>query len=260
MSATKITAFRNCPLAFRFSVLDRLPEPPTLATTRGTIVHRALEILYSRPPADRDVGAARAGIATAMEEAEEDLCVIGLGAAQRERLAEEVSALVRTCFHIEDPRSVAVVGTELRLEATIAGVRFAGVLDRLERDGNGGYVVTDYKTGRSPSARYEQASLTGVQIYAQMCEQSLGSRPTLLQLYYLKEPLVLSAAPTDSAMRGLERRVSAAWSAICRACEYEDFRPRPSPLCRYCSWQELCPAFGGRPKEPAGTGLGADRP
>ena len=35
------------------------------------------------------------------------------------------------------------------------------------------------------------------------------------------------------------------WQAIATACEREDFRPRPGPLCAWCSFQAYCPAQGG---------------
>ena len=50
LSPSKVSSFKDCGLAFRFSVIDRLPEPPTVAATRGTLVHRALELLFWEVP------------------------------------------------------------------------------------------------------------------------------------------------------------------------------------------------------------------
>ena len=30
-----------------------------------------------------------------------------------------------------------------------------------------------------------------------------------------------------------------------KACERDDFRPRPGPLCDYCAYRAYCPAVGG---------------
>ena len=43
----------TCPLLYRFRAIDRLPEPPTVATARGTLVHAALERLFDLPTAAR---------------------------------------------------------------------------------------------------------------------------------------------------------------------------------------------------------------
>ena len=36
-----------------------------------------------------------------------------------------------------------------------------------------------------------------------------------------------------------------------RACERDDFRPKPGPLCSWCNFQAHCPAFGGDPARAA---------
>ena len=46
LSPSKVSSFTDCALAFRFSAIDRLPEPPSIAASRGTLVHAALERLF----------------------------------------------------------------------------------------------------------------------------------------------------------------------------------------------------------------------
>ena len=49
----------TCPLLYRFRVIDRLPEPPSPAAARGTLVHAVLERLFDRPAAERTPQLAR---------------------------------------------------------------------------------------------------------------------------------------------------------------------------------------------------------
>src|SRR3546814_8922029 len=58
LSPSKVSSFTNCALSFRFSAIDRLPEPPSVAATRGSLVHAALERLFCLEPAERDIDAA----------------------------------------------------------------------------------------------------------------------------------------------------------------------------------------------------------
>ncbi len=81
-------------------------------------------------------------------------------------------------FALEDPRRVEPVGVELMLEADIGGVTVRGIIDRLERDADGGLVVTDYKTGRAPSVAQEQSRLGGVHFYAFLCHVHYGQLPS----------------------------------------------------------------------------------
>ncbi len=34
-----------------------------------------------------------------------------------------------------------------------------------------------------------------------------------------------------------------------RACEHDDFRPKTSALCNWCSFKQYCPAYGGNPDD-----------
>ncbi|TMK58458.1 MAG: PD-(D/E)XK nuclease family protein [Actinobacteria bacterium] len=38
LSPSAISAFKECPLAFKFSYVQRLPEPPSPWTSKGTLV------------------------------------------------------------------------------------------------------------------------------------------------------------------------------------------------------------------------------
>ncbi len=68
LSPSRVSSFTSCPMQFRFSSIEKLPEPPGVATTKGTIVHRALELLFVRPAADRTPDALAADMATALDE------------------------------------------------------------------------------------------------------------------------------------------------------------------------------------------------
>src|ERR1700744_5303889 len=60
LSPSRAGDFMTCPLLYRFRVIDRLPEPPTEATARGTLVHATLERLFHLAAAERAPEAARA--------------------------------------------------------------------------------------------------------------------------------------------------------------------------------------------------------
>ena len=253
LSPSSISAFKECPLAFRFSYLERLPEPPSAPASKGTLVHRALELLMCRPPDDRGIDAALADLDRARAELAPDPEFAGLELTPEEwaQFHADAEALVHRYFELEDPSTVNPIGLELKLQADIGGVRLRGVIDRLELDADGELVVTDYKTGGVPSERFEGKSLSGVHLYSLLCEHMLGRRPARVQLFYLKKPEMIIATPNDQTTTGVERRTTALWTAITRACSNDDFRPHPSKLCDWCAFQAYCPAFGGDPEQAA---------
>jgi putative RecB family exonuclease len=259
LTPSKVASFKDCALAFRFSAIDHLPEPPSPWATKGTLVHRALELLLCERPARRTPATGLECLARARAEmaSHPEYVELGLSPEAEAEFVADAEALVRRYFELEDPTAVHPIGLELRLEAKVGSLTLRGVIDRLDLDPEGGLVVTDYKTGKVPGVAHEQARLGGVHFYAFLCEQVLGRRPTRVQLLYLSEPVAIIAQPSDQSIRGLEQRTLAIWRAVERACALDDFRPHPSRLCDWCSFRDYCPAFGGDParaRELAATG------
>ncbi len=253
LSPSRVEAFTSCPLAFRFASIEKLPEPPVAHLTRGSLVHRALELLFCRRPAERTEAAGLEAFASAVAEFRSDAEFTGLELDEEAEAAflADAEALVRRYFTIEDPRRVREIGIELYLEARVGRLTLRGIIDRLELDHDGELVVTDYKTGRPPYIDREQQRLGGVHFYAFLCQQVFGRRPSRIQLMYLSTGEVIVARPSEQSIRFLPRRTAAVWQAVERACEAGDFRPRVGPLCDHCGFKPWCPAWGGDPDRAA---------
>jgi putative RecB family exonuclease len=248
LSPSKVASFKDCALAFRLSAIDHLPEPPSAHAAKGTLVHRALELLmWEEEPEGRTLEAALEKLNRAIPEVLQGSEYAGLNfeSSERDEFIADAERLIHNYFDLEDPRRVRVLGTELRLSVDIGTLRLSGIIDRLDLDPDGGLVVTDYKTGRAPSVQREQSRLGGVQFYAFLCEQFFGQRPARVQLLHLREPLAISTVPSDQSIRGLRQQIVAVWSAVEQACAREDFRPKPGWLCNHCAFHEYCPAVGG---------------
>lgn len=252
LSPSRVEKFISCPMAFRFTNIEKLPERPSVHATRGSLVHRALELAYGHPPAARTPELFRSCLATASDEFDElpDVRDLGLSEAQRATLRTECADLVERYLRMEDPTAVRPIGLELRLEARVGTLALRGIIDRLElRDGE--LVVTDYKTGRAPSVNWEQKSLAGVHFYSFLCQEVFGRRPAAVRLLYLQSGETIEATPSERSVNFLRTRTTAVWRAIEEACQNEDFRPRPGGLCPSCSFQTWCPSFGGDPSGAA---------
>ncbi|MCU4184236.1 PD-(D/E)XK nuclease family protein [Acidiferrimicrobium sp. IK] len=248
LSPSKVSSFKDCALAFRLSAIDRLPEPSSPYAAKGTLVHRALQLLmFEHDPGERTPGAAHAALERAVPEVLDgpELADLALTPEERAAFVADAAVLLDNYFTLEDPNDVQVLGTELFLSVHLGTLHLRGIIDRLELDANGELVVTDYKTGRAPSEAYEQTKLVGVHFYAFLCEAVLGRRPARVQLLHLREPIAISTVPSEQSIRGLRQQTTAVWSAVERACEREDFRPKPGRLCATCAYRAYCPAVGG---------------
>jgi putative RecB family exonuclease len=248
LTPSKVSSFKDCALAFRLAVIDGIPESPSPYAAKGTLVHRALELLmWEEDPGGRSLESALEKLHRAVPEVLDgpEFAGLRLSDAERDEFVGDSEELVRNYFRLENPDEVTVIGTELRLSVTLGTLKLSGIIDRLDVDESGALVVTDYKTGRAPSASYEQPRLGGVHFYAFLCEQVLGRRPARVQLLHLREPIAISTVPSDQSIRGLQLQTAAIWAAVEQACEREDFRPKPGRVCDYCAYHEYCPAVGG---------------
>jgi putative RecB family exonuclease len=251
LSPSRAGDFMTCPLLYRFRVIDRLPEPPTEATARGTLVHAALEKLFDLPAADRTPDAARDLLLPEWErlaaEEPELAALFGEEGGWAEWL-KSATAILDAYFTLEDPRRLEPAARESYVETTLeSGLRLRGYIDRLDVAPGGEIRIVDYKTGRAPREAFEAKALFQMKFYALVVWRLRGQVPRMLQLMYLAEGEILRYAPDEADLLATERKITALWQAIERARAAGDWRPRPSRLCDWCNHKALCPEFGGTP-------------
>lgn len=243
----------TCPLLYRFRVIDRIPEPPSQAATRGTVVHAVLEQLYDLPRGSRSLEAATALVPAVWQQVLSDDEELGSFFAEDDgSLAttwlDGTEALLATYFDLEDPTRLEPADRELALSVELdSGLVLRGYVDRLDVAPDGAMRVVDYKTGRAPREAFQQKALFQMRFYALALWRMKGEVPRLLQLLYLGDGQVIQYQPDEDDLVAMERKLLALASAIGTAMESGDWRPSPSRLCDWCAHQSICPAWGGTP-------------
>ena len=252
LSPSRAQDFQSCPLLYRFRVLDRLPEPPSAAAVRGTLVHSVLEALYDLPAQQRTrdeaIGLLGPQWSALVEQRPEVLEVLGEVEGDEGQWLRGAGDLVEAYFGMEDPSRLEPHARELQVEAALpSGLVLRGFVDRLDVAPTGQVRVVDYKTGRPPGVGFEAKAMFQMRFYALALWRMRGEVPTLLQLMYLSTGAVLRYEPDEADLLAMERKVDALWAAIQRAIGSGDWRASPSALCQWCAHQALCPAWGGTP-------------
>jgi len=151
--------------------------------------------------------------------------------------------LLGNYFKLEDPRGLQASRLEWWVEYELPEIHLRGIIDRVEERPDGSWILTDYKTGRVPGESRELAAFFGLRFYALVCWRAFGVIPHEIRLVYLNDPAVLTLNPHERMLVSFERQIGALAHAIRRALETNDWRPRPSPFCMSCSFQDLCPAW-----------------
>ncbi|MFX4287158.1 RecB family exonuclease [Janibacter sp. G349] len=252
ISPSRAADFKQCPLLYRFRSIDRLDEAPSPAAARGTLVHAVLEELFDLPAAERTPEAAVGllpGRWQALVDDRPELAqmILDDAALTEESWFAEAAKLVERWFTLEDPSRLEPSRREVKVEVEVDGLTLRGIIDRVDVAPTGEVRIVDYKTGRSPSERFEGKALFQMKFYGLVHWRTTGRVPDLLQLVYLRDGQVIRYVPDEADLLALERNVRAVWQAIEQATATGDFRPNPSRLCSWCDFKALCPAFGGTP-------------
>jgi putative RecB family exonuclease len=253
LSPSRASDFKTCPLLYRFRTIDRIPEAPDRAATRGTVVHAVLQELYELPAAQRTAAAARALIGplwAQLLEAEPELATLFADDQDGHQLAEwleSANRLVDNYFSLEDPTRLEPQAREQLVEVVVDGLRLRGYIDRVDVNASGDIRVVDYKTGSLPREAFEAKALFQMKFYALVLWRTRGVVPRQLKLIYLADCDTLNYSPDEVELERFETTLHAIWKAIDRATELGEFRPSPSRLCDWCSHQSRCPSFGGTP-------------
>ncbi|MFI7250228.1 RecB family exonuclease [Micromonospora chalcea] len=253
LSPSRAADFKTCPLLYRFRSIDRLPERPTIEQARGTLVHAVLERLFDLPAAARTPESAGDLVAPqwdrlVTEEPELASLFADGDTAGPQEFLRSATALLDGYFAVEDPRRLEPAEREALISAVVDDeLLIRGYLDRLDVAPDGALRVVDYKTGGAPREAFEARALFQLKFYALVLWRTRGVVPRVLRLLYLKDAEVCDYAPDADELVRFERTVVALWRAIEQATARQDFRPRPSRLCDWCSHQALCPSYGGTP-------------
>ncbi|MCV7397376.1 RecB family exonuclease [Mycobacterium paraseoulense] len=253
LSPSRAADFKQCPLLYRFRAIDRLPEAPSAAQLRGSVVHATLQQLYGLPAAQRGPDTALSLVEPAWDQvvaAAPDM-VGEFGPEQRGQLLAEARALLSGYYRLEDPTRFDPQCCEERVEVELAdGTLLRGFIDRIDVAATGEVRVVDYKTGKSPPAARALAEFKAMfqmKFYAVALLRTRGVPPTRLRLIYLADGQVLDYSPDHDELVRFEKTLMAIWRAIQSAGQTGDFRPSQSRLCDWCPHRQHCPLFGGTP-------------
>jgi putative RecB family exonuclease len=253
LSPSRAVDFKTCALKYRLRMVDGLREQPSPDALRGTVVHKVLEELFDLAAPDRTWARAVAMVPdawAAVRDLEPEVVE-----AFAEVSAEEFDGWLESCgtvleryFELEDPQRLEPADRELYIETLLdTRLLLRGVIDRIDVAPDGAIRVVDYKTGRSAAPGFEARALFQMRFYALVLWRTRGVLPAMLRLIYLGDATTISYVPDEDDLRATERQLRALWEAIALAQETGEWLPSRGSHCGWCSFQALCPEFGGTP-------------
>ncbi len=245
LSPSSSSTFRSCAKRWEFRYIHRLADPPGETAIAGTFAHRVLELLMEEPGPDRTIDKAKLIARDVWPETAEleEFQALAFDQAEERRFRWLAWTAIEGLWKLENPAEVVVVANEQKIDTHLGEVPFRGIVDRLERADNSAgspLVVSDYKSGRAPSARFSGSRLEQVLLYAAAVEASTGERPSSARLLYLGQTTI-SAEVTDDSLASAVGALAETWVSVNKAVKSDQFEASPGPLCGWCPYAGECP-------------------
>lgn len=246
-SHSRLSSFEKCPLQYRFRYIDKIRKDTFgIEAFLGNRVHEALEHLYRRksdgqtPRLNEILGVYRGRWDA---EYKDNVRIVRRGLVP-EDYREEGEKYLQGFYHRNAPFDDGeTVGLEVKVEFALDAsgrYRVLGYIDRLVRKGPGVYEIHDYKTSAfrpSDEDLRRDRQLTFYQIAVR--DQHADARDVRLVWHFLAQGDRRVATRTEAEIEAHRRQ---AMGLVDRIEAARDFPARPSPLCRWCEYRDICPA------------------
>lgn len=244
LSFSSIETYENCGRKWYYQYRESRPTLPSPSLSFGSSVHAALEAFYGQPVPVAPPVAALLGML--------DAAWISEGYAdpdEEARYRSQAEDVLRR-FHADNaPIFRLPAAIEQRFEIDVDGITVNGQIDRLDRHADGSYEVIDYKTNRKLPPRSTIDANLQLSIYHLAAREVWGVEPARLTLYFLLPGQPMSTSRTPRQLDQTRRRIQ----TVAERIDAEMFEPRPNPLCGWCSFRGICPAFRHEREVAGGT-------
>ena len=243
LSPSRVNDFSNCPLLYKYRIIDQLPESPSLDAERGTLVHTVLHDLFESPAPLRTIKTATDLLPSRWQMQLQNKPELAPLITSEKEWLDRATSLLSTYFELENPTSFEPSYRELHLEQNLTpDIYLHGYGDRLDVAPTGEVRIIDYKTGKSPKPGWEEKALFQLRVYALLYWKEHNVIPKLLQLIYLGNSSTLKNSPTESDLLSTEKSLMKIAESIFEAMKQDSWAPRKSKLCDWCSFKSICPA------------------
>lgn len=237
LSPSQAEAYRSCPRQYALERRLRLGDAASPHAQFGALVHSALE-LAERAVVGTGRRHAEAGAAIdALHEVwrDADFGTPELTAAWLDKARDTVLHLYQA-WPADDGEPV---GLEQEVSASIGGVEWLGVIDRIEETALGLRIV-DYKTSTLPVTKPEAARSIQLAFYAMsLIEQ--GHHVVEAAMWYPRHPA--RSVTTRHLDMSLLPELQAEMGSVAGSILGEDWWPSPGDHCKRCSFRLSCPAW-----------------
>jgi len=249
-SYSALDTFKRCPQKFKFQIIDKIPAKPSIEAIFGSSVHSALKFMFSKGPLFPTLDEVLLNFSEGWKASNKKM--ESLDETLKTVYEESGKNLLKSFFKKNPPWNFSTVDTESRFEVALPDPEnnqnhiLAGIIDRIDKIGEGEYEIIDYKTNRRlPSQEAVNSDLQMSLYHMALTRRWPHVSPAniKLSLYFLKHDEKLSSYRQEADIQEIKNSVIKTIREIEKSISDNNFPPNPSALCDYCPYKQICPAW-----------------
>lgn len=248
-SYSSLQTYKQCPQKYKFAEIDRVPAKKSAEAIFGTHIHKALQRMFAKDPLFPTIDELINYYHAEWPAREK----FGWDENTERIYKEEGIKIIKNFYTKNAPWNFSVVDLESHFEVLIPDEKtgvlhiLAGKIDRIDKIGENEFEVIDYKTAKrlpSQDAVKNDLQLSIYSLGLQKRWPHLKPENIKVSLYFVKHNEKLSTIKTNEEIRETTTDVLATIGEIEeKLTTSARFEPIPSPLCDWCSYKKICPAW-----------------
>ncbi len=252
-SYSSLETYKKCPAQFRIRYINNIRKPDEgIEAFMGKRVHEALEYLYNEvlngriPFFDH--------VVESYKSYWQDKWHNRIGIVRTQNSSDYYKYLGEDCiaryYRKYSPFEEPIVGNEIELNFTIddnVKYQIKGIIDRLDHDGNGNWVIHDYKSGKRALTQNQadkDYQLALYQLGLMIKDRNIKS--VKLVWHFLQHGIEVESLRTEKQLNDLSNNIKKQIDEIrLKISNGGAFPAKKSILCNWCYYWEECPAQSG---------------
>jgi len=243
ISYSALDTFKNCPLKYKYSNVDKIKELKSKEAVFGTLIHSTMNFIHTPALISPNIEQAldyfsKNWNSEVFEDDLEDRAAFSLGVS-----------MIQNYYKKNNPADYNIVDLESRFQIDIDTHVISGIIDRIDKTENG-FEIIDYKTTKKMPSQEKVDNDLQLSVYlnaflARYPKEIINLENITVSLYYLKHGVKLSSTRTKEQLDETKKL----FLEVIREIEKSNFPPNVNPLCDWCGFQKICPAWRHKFKE-----------
>ena len=249
-SYSALQTYKQCPQKYKFQEIDRIPAKKSKEAVFGTLIHNSLKFMFEKTPLFPTVDEVVEFYRNNFPPAENSIFETEI---VRNAYFGEGLKMLKNFYAKNAPWNFSVIDLESRFEIPLVDEKrqethiLSGKIDRIDKLPDESYEIIDYKTSKRLPSQESVDNDLQLSIYSLGVQKKwphLKTEQIKVSLYFLKHGEKLTSSRTTDSIKKTQDDVIDTIGQIRNKLEKNEiFEPIPSPLCDYCSYRSICPAW-----------------